>query len=183
MTPAARFIAVVAGIAGMVLAGAELVRQAYLAADGSVNWPAAAWWARLTGDPSWATTGVAAGATAALAVVLIVMAVRQLGDRRRGPELVEFASTGCRARLSVPGLERALARRVEAVLPGARVASVGLSKTRGGWRARVEATLPASDLADARARAFATLSDDLRRLGGMELVRLDIVVTALHARR
>ena len=181
MTSAARIVAVVAGIACMFLAGAELVRQASLAADAGVRWPASSWWAGLTGEPTWATTGVAAGVMAAVTVVLIVLAVRQLGDRRRGPDMVEFAAGDTRTRLSVPGLEKALARRFEAVVPGSRVASVGLTKGAAGWRARVEASLPPRDVSVARTRALEALRGDLKRMGGMDLVRLDLVVTSLRA--
>ena len=180
MTPAARIIAVVAGIACMILAGVELVRQASLAADAGVRWPASRWWAGLTGDPSWATTGVAAGVMIAVTIVLVILAVRQLGDRRRGPDLVEFAADDARARLSVPGLEQALARRFEAVVPGSRVASVRLTKIAAGWCARVEASLPPRDVGAARRRALEALRGDLQRIGGLDLVRLDVVVTALR---
>jgi len=179
VTAMARIVAVIAGLACMSLAAAELVKQGMLAAEPGMVWPASAWWAELTGDPLWTTTGVAAAITAAAAIALIVYAIRQLGDSRRGPELVEFAAEGCRARLSVPGLERALARRLEAVLPGARVARVGLTRGAEGWRARVEADMPAVDLAGAREHALAVLTRDLERMGGIGLVRLDLVVRAL----
>lgn len=182
MTPPARLLALLAGLGCMVLAGAELVRQAVLAAEPGVVWPASEWWAGLTDDPSWTTTGVAAAVVAAVAALLIVVAVRQLGDRRRGPALVEFGSGEERTRLSVPGLEQTLARRVEAVLSGARVARLSLDKDGPGWRVRVEASLPTGDLEDARKRAFSALAADLRRIGGLELVRLDIVVTSMRGK-
>lgn len=181
MTPAARTLAVVAGIVCMLLAGAQLVRQAALAADASVVWPEASWWTRLTGDASWATTGVAAAVTGALAIFFVVVALRQLGERRSGPQQVGFSADDSEARVSLAGLERGMARRFEDVLPGSRVSGVALRKEAAGWRARFEAVVPADDVAGARERAFATLSDDLRRLGGMELVRLDLVITSLRA--
>ena len=95
--------------------------------------------------------------------------------------MVEFAGDDTRTRLSVPGLEKALARRFQAVVPGSKVASVGLTKDQGGWRVRVEASLPARDLVAARTRAFEALRADLTRIGGMDLVRLDLVATSLRA--
>lgn len=182
MTPAARLIAVLGGCACLVLAGVELVRQAALAADPTISWPVSGWWESLTGDASWSTTGVAAAVVAVVAAFLIVLAVRQLGERRRGPELVQFASEGCRARLSVPGLESALARRVQSVLPGAKVARLDLRKSGPGWRIRLEAALPPGDSERLRRRALDTLRGDLQRIGGMELVRLDIVVLPVHGK-
>ncbi len=65
MTPLARIVAVVAGIASLLLAGAALVRQAALAADTGVTWRGSAWWADLTAGSSTAT--IVAAAIAAVA--------------------------------------------------------------------------------------------------------------------
>jgi hypothetical protein len=183
VTPAARLIAVVAGCACLLLAGVELVREAALAADSTISWPVSAWWNELTGDPTWSTTGVAAAVAATLAVVLIVLAARQMGERRRGPDLVQFAAEGVRARLSIAGLERALARRVRAVVPGIGVSHFELLKGGSGWRVRLEASLPPGDRERLRRRMLETLRGDLQRIGGMELVRLDIVVTPASDKR
>lgn len=183
MTPLARIVAIVAGLACMVLAGVELVRQASLAADSGVRWPASSWWTGLTGEPTWTTTGVAAAVVAAITVVLVIFAVRQVGDRRSGPDVVEVAADDSRARVSVPGLERALARRFEAVVPGSRVRGVVLRKEQEGWRVRVEASLPACDLVAARSRALEAFRGDLRRTSGTDLARLDLIVMSMRAGR
>ncbi len=180
MTALARVAAVIAGIACLVLAGAALVRQASLAADGTLRWPESSWWTALTDDPSWATTGVAAAVFAAATVFLIVLAVRQLGDGRQGSETISFSDGDTQARVSVAGLERGMASRFQSVVPGSRVSSVSLRHEPAGWRARFEAAVPPDDVAGARERAFATLRDDLRRLGGVDLARLDLVVTSLR---
>jgi len=181
MTTAGRVAAVLAGLVCMVLAAVELVRQAVLAAGDDVAWPVSSWWADLTGDPSWTTTGAAAAVLIVVAVVLIVVAVRQLSDVRRGPELVEFATDEGRARLSVPGIEQTLARRFESLAPGVRVTRLDLTRQADGWRVRVEASLPGRDLEGMRRRALAVMAEDLERLGGLDLVRLDLVVAGTRA--
>jgi len=180
VTALARVAAVVAGIACLVLAGAMLVRQASLAADGTLRWPESGWWTALTEEPSWTTTGVAAAVLAAAAVFLIVLAVRQLGGDRRTSETIAFSADDTKARVSVAGLERGMASRFQSVVPGSRAGSVSLRRESSGWRARFEAAVPPDDVAGVRERAFVTLRDDLRRLGGVELVRLDLIVTSLR---
>jgi len=46
VTPFARFVAVLLGVAGMVVAMAALVREAILAAEPDLVWRRAAWWER-----------------------------------------------------------------------------------------------------------------------------------------
>src|SRR5665647_787836 len=94
-----------------------MVREVVLAAHWATDWPLSTWWARVTGEPSAATT-VAAVLAGLLAVALLLLAVRQLGGRRRGPALVEFAGEHGWARLDVGALERALRRRLEVEFPG-----------------------------------------------------------------
>lgn len=180
MTPAARLIAVVVGLAGLLFAAAALVREVVLAAHGATDWPLSAWWARVTGEPSTATT-VAAALAGLLALVLLLLAVRQLGGRRRGPALVEFAGEHGWARLDVVALEHALCRRLEAEIPGLKARGLELGKRTGGWRARLEADLPALDLEALQARAHDLLAADLARTAGMQLEVLDIVALRLTA--
>jgi len=180
MSGASRAVAAAAGIALIVLAAAGLARQAALASD-DVVWPSSSWWARLTCDPSWGTTGVAAAVAAALAVALLVMAARQLAAGTSSQGSIEFSDEPGSATLSVAGLERALQRRLEAVLPGCRVTQVELRRGVEGWLVRVTAALPGVDMVGQRERAATVLRDDLRRIGGLELVRLDLVATSLVA--
>ncbi len=179
MTPAARIVAVVAGIVCLLLAGAVLVRQAALAVDDGVRWPASAWWAELTGQPSLSTT-VAAVVTAAATIALIVLAVRQVSSGG-GPEIVEFRVEDGTARLSVPALRKALRRRFQAMLPGSEVTEVAVRQGDAGWSVRVEAAVPVCDLGDVHAAMLDAFRDDLRGFGGIELARLDLVVTSMRA--
>lgn len=178
MTATGRAVAVIAGLVGLLFAAAALVREVVLANARSVAWPFADWWSRLTTDPTW-ETAVAAGAAAVVAAALILLAVRQLRPRRRGPEQVELGDAAGRARLDVPAIERALRRRLEKDLPGVKTRALELSKRGDGWRVRLEAELPARDLLGVQARAGGLLAADLARLGGLRLDGLDVVVTRL----
>ena len=175
MTPFARFLAVLLGAAGMIVAMAALVREAVRAAEPSLQWRAAPWWADFTGTPSWALTAAAA-ATAVAAVFLIVMAVRQLRGSRERRQVLEFGGEEGQARLDVHALEKALTRSAQAGLEGTQAGRVKLSREAGGWWARLETGVPSRDLAGLQARAVARLGADLERLGGMHLVGVDVVV-------
>ena len=178
MTASGRVVAVIAGLVGLLLAVADLVREAVLATERSVAWPFAEWWSQLTTDPTWATA-VAATATAVVAVALILLAVRQLRAQRRGPELVEFGDAASHAQLDVRALARALRRRLENDLPGVKTRELELTKRGDGWWVRLEADLPARDVLGVQARAGGLLAADLARMGGLRLDGLDVVVTRL----
>jgi len=178
VTAGARVVAVIAGLVGLLFAAADLAREAVLAGARSVEWPFPDWWWQLTTNPTWATA-VAAVAAAALTVALIILAVRQLRPRRRGPELVELGDATGRARLDVLAVERALRRRLENDLPGVKTRALELSKRGDGWWVRLEAELPARDVLGLQARAAALLAADLAGMGGLRLDGLDVVVTRL----
>jgi hypothetical protein len=176
VTPFARFLAILIGAAGMIVAMAALVREAVLAAEPTLKWRAAPWWADLTARPSWALT-VAAVGTGLVAIFLIVLAVRQLRAGRARRQVLEFGGQEGQARLDVHALERALTRSAQAGLEGTRAGGVTLSRDAVGWWARLEAAVPARDLAGLQARAAVRLGADLERLGGMDLSGVDVVVT------
>ncbi len=178
MTPLARFVAVVAGIASLLLAGAALVRQAALATDSGLTWRGSAWWADLTSRSSTATI-IAAALAAALTVVLIVFAYRQVSPAST-PEIIEFAVEDGTARLSVPALRKALGRRFQAMLPGSRVNEIAVGRGDDGWSVRVEADLPVCDLQDVHAAVLEAFRDDMRRVATIELARFDLVVSSMR---
>lgn len=180
MTASARVVAVIAGVACLLVGGAALVRQAALAADAAVRWPVSTWWGELTGDPVWSTTGVAAAVMAAITIVLLVLAYRQVGAAG-GPQIIEYAVEDGTARLSVPALGKALRRRFHAMLPGAQVTDVAVRKDDAGWSVRVEASVPACALHDVHAALLDAFRDDMRRVADIELTRLDLVVTSMRA--
>lgn len=177
MTPLARVIAVVAGIVSLLLCGAALVRQAALA-TGSVQWNGSAWWNDLTAEQSTATV-VAAAVVTVITVLLIVFAYRQV-QPAVAPQVIEFAVEDGTARLSVPALRKALRRRFETMLPGSQVGEVAVSNDDAGWRVRVEADVPVCDLRDVQGAVLHAFRDDMRKVAGIEIASLDLVVTSMR---
>jgi hypothetical protein len=155
------------------------VRQAALAAASGVTWRGSSWWSDLTARSSTATI-VAAAIAAALTIILIVFAYRQVSPAST-PEVIEFAVEDGTARLSVPALRKALRRRFEGMLPGSRVNEIAVGKGDDGWSVRVEADVPVCDLQDVHAAVLEAFRDDMRRVATIELVRLDLVVTSMRA--
>jgi hypothetical protein len=178
VTPLARTVAVVAGIVSLVLCGAALVRQAALATSDGVTWKGSEWWAELTSGASTATY-VAAAVVTAVAVLLIVLAYRQV-QPAVPPQVIEFAVADGTARLSVPALRKALRRRFEAMLPGAQVGEVAVARDDAGWRVRVEAGVPVCDVRDVQAAVLHAFRDDMRKVAGIEIASLDLVVTSMR---
>lgn len=174
MTAAARLVAVVIGVVGIVLAAAALVREAVLASGWSIRWPLPAWWREFIAGSSWGLWLAATG-SAVLAIALMVYAIRQLRRTRPSAAAVEFPGEGGAARLDVGALQRGLRRRLETGLPGLRARSLQLERTAEGWYVRLEADVPARDLVGLQARAAAVVAQDLERMGAMRLVRLDVV--------
>ena len=179
MTPFARLVAIVAGIVSLLLCGAALVRQAALAADPGVKWDGSAWWTDLTSRSSTATI-VAAAVVSAITVLLIVLAYRQV-QPGVAPQAIEFAVEDGTARLSVPALRKALRRRFEAMLPGSQVGEVAVGHGDDGWSVRVEADVPVCDLRDVQSSILHAFRDDMRKVAGIEIARLDLVVTSMRS--
>jgi len=178
VTSLARFLAVLTGIVLLLLAGAALVRQAALAADAGLSWPIAGWWSDLTAEPTTATY-VAAALVAALTVLLVVYAYRQVSPSVP-PQVIEYAVPDGTARLSVPALRKALRRRFESMLAGSRVTEIAVDRDDAGWSVRVEADVPVCDLHDVQQAVLQAFADDMRKVAGIEIVRLDLVVTSMR---
>jgi hypothetical protein len=179
VTPLARIIAVVAGAVSLLLCGAALVRQAALATSNSVTWKGSTWWADLTSGASTAVLVVAVVVTVA-AVLLIVFAYRQV-QPTVPPQVIEFTVDDGTARLSVPALRKALRRRFEAMLPGSAVGEVAVGRDDGGWRVRVEAEVPICNLRDVQGAVLHAFREDMRKVAGIEIASLDLVVTSMRA--
>jgi hypothetical protein len=177
VTAVARLVAVVVGVAGLVVGMAALVRAAVLAAEPGLEWSGPAWWTSVTGGPGLATS-ITAAVVAVVAIVLIILAVRQL-RLGSGRPVIEFGGADGRARLDVHALEKALQRSVREHVEGAGACRVALTKEPDGWFVRVEAQLPGRDLLGVQERVTRLLRDDLDRLGGVRLEGVDLVVSAV----
>ncbi len=175
----ARVVATLAGLVGLAVAAAAFVREVVLAAHSHAVWSPARWWTGLPGHPGW-QTALAAGICAVLSAVLVLLAVT-LVRPRPSPGLVEHAGQGGRSQLDIAGLEPALRRRLQADLSGVIARKVTLRRSGDTWRARVEADVPLRDLLGVQRRAAAVLTADLRRVGGLELTAVEIVVTGTGA--
>ncbi|HZL64903.1 MAG TPA: hypothetical protein VFD50_08210 [Thermoleophilia bacterium] len=180
MTATSRALALVVGFVGLILAVAAFVRELSLAAHSGLSWPVAFWWDRLiTAEPRLGAS-IAAGVAGVVAIVLLVLAFRQLGSERRRTTQVEFGAGEGSTRLEVQALELALRHDIERTCPGVRTQSLTLSKRGDAWRVRLEALMPAADLAGVRLRMAGLVAEDLWRAGGMRLDGLDVVVKGLE---
>jgi hypothetical protein len=180
VSAAARSMAVVVGVAGLVLALAAAVREIVLASDVTVHWHVTPALQRLTSNPSGATWAVAAGLAVA-GVALLVLDAWQLGGADEGPQMVQFKDEKGWARLDVRAVQRGLRKRLQASVPGITVRDVRLRKEGDTWRVVVTADAPARDLQQLRSRLQAMVGQDLLSMGGMRLRRLDLVVERLGA--
>ena len=175
MTAATRAIAVIVGVAAVVVALAALVREAALAVTTNLSWAPNGRLTELTSDPSW-VTGVVAAALGAAGVVLVLLAVFEFEEAGRGPLVIEFASASGKARLDVASLARGVRAHIERELPGVRTRALVFGKTDEGWIGRLEADVPARNLRATQARAERIAASDLAGTGGLRLTRLDLIV-------
>jgi hypothetical protein len=183
VTATARTLALVIGFVGFIVAVAAFIRELSLAVHAGLSWPVASWWDRLTTAEPRLGASIAAGVSGVAAIVLIVLAFRQLGSGRRRSMQVEFGAGEGSTRLEVPALELALRHDIERTCPGVRTQSLTLSKRGDAWHVRLEALMPAADLAGVRLRMAGLVAEDLRRAGAMRLDGLDVVVTGLEPAR
>ena len=49
-----------------------------------------------------------------------------------------------------------------------------------GWNVRVEADVPVCDLRDVQSSILHAFRDDMRKVAGIEIARLDLVVTSMR---
>jgi hypothetical protein len=180
VTATTRALALVVGFIGLILAVAAFVRELSLAVHSGLSWPVSSWWDRLVTAEPRLGAGIAAGVAGVVAIVLLVLAFRQLGSGRRGPAQVAFGAGEGSTRLDVQALELALRHDIERTCPGVRTQSLTLTKRGDAWRVRLEALMPAADLAGVRLRMAGLVAEDLRRAGGMRLDGLDVVATGLE---
>jgi len=180
VTAASRSLALVVGFVGFIVAVAAFIRELSLAVHSGLSWPVSSWWDRLiTAEPRFGAS-IAAAVTGVVAIVLLVLAFRQLGSGRRSSTQVELGAGESSTRIDVQALELALRHDIERTCAGVRTQALTLSKRGDAWRVRLEAFMPATDLAGVRLRMAALVAEDLRRAGGMRLDGLDVVVTGLE---
>ncbi len=144
----------------------------------------ASWWDRLvTAEPRLGAS-IAAGVSGVAAIVLIVLAFRQLGsERRRLGRRSSSAPARAAPASRCPRWNSPCGATSNGQCPGVHTQSLTLTKRGDAWRVRLEAIMPAADLAGVRQRMAGLVAEDLRRAGGMRLDGLDVVVTGFAPAR
>jgi hypothetical protein len=66
------------------------------------------------------------------------------------------------------------------MLPGARVGEVAVSEDDAGGRVRVGADVPICDLRDVQGSVLHAFREDMRKVAGIEIASLDLVVTSMR---
>jgi hypothetical protein len=66
------------------------------------------------------------------------------------------------------------------MLPGSQVGEVAVSRDDTGWRVRVEADVPICDLRVVQGSVLQAFRDDMRKVAGIEIASLDLVVTSMR---
>lgn len=169
---AGRFVAAVAGLVLLAVLGAAVVRQTALAADPSLVWAVPLWHDLTAAGSSW--TAAAAAVFAGLAAVLLVIAVRMALPA--APPVVEFGAGDTSTRVDAATLQSMLARRLGRAVPGLAVERAWLRDGPAGWCLWVRGDVPRADLEVVRRRAAVAAAEELRRVGGLSLARLDLEV-------
>lgn len=174
-----RVVAVIAGVVLLVVAAVGLAHEIALLADLSFFAPFADPWRPVFEEPSWATTGVAAIVATVVGILLLWLAVAAVGRRRNAPALLTFEGEHGKTSVDVSALEHALRRRLEASVRDMRVKGFEFDTSGVGCRVRVEADLPATDLAGVQRQAMLVVRGDLERTAGLRVDAVDIVVGRL----
>lgn len=171
MTVTTRVLAVTAALGGLVIGLAGLVRAAALAAEGRLVWRLPSWWTDLVdGADPWVIAGVAA-AVAAVAAVYLVAAVHQLSPPAP-PASVQVGG----ASVKLAALERMVAARLGAEIPGLAPVRVHIVRSGGSWEVAALVDVRAEDLRGMRESALAVTAAELARAAGGELAGLDLEV-------
>jgi hypothetical protein len=171
VSPLARILAVIAALTGIVVGLAGLVRAAALAADERVVWRLPQWWEDLDGGSASWVVGLVAAAVAVAAVAYLIVALRQLAPPR-APATFQVGG----AQVKVAGLERLVATRLGAEIPGLAPVRVQVTWAGQGWDVSALVDAPADDLVGVRDRAVRVAGAELSRATGGALAGLDLEV-------
>ena len=180
VTPLARVVAVVAGIVSLlVLCGPRSCARRRSPPARNYSGAAPRGGASPDDRSSASHRGRPRSSCVAVVVLLVSSPYRQVAPGE-APQVIEFAVEEGTARLSVPALRKALRRRFETMLPGITVWASGREQGRHGWSVRVEADVPVCDLRDVQRAVLQAFRDDMRKVAGIEIARLDLVVTSMR---
>ena len=175
-----RLVAVVVGVIVAVAAGVVFVREVALALGAQWTWPLSEWWRSLVEQPSWTTTGAVALVFAAAGAALVALAVWPARTVSPRPEGIALDGERGVTTLSLTAVNRTVEHSLAAAGVDLAVSRLSLSEDRrGGLRLRVQADVPAMNLAGVQAAAFDAVAPELERLSGIRPAAVDLVALRL----
>jgi len=156
-----RVVAALVALAGIVVGLVGLVRSAALAADEHVVWPLPQWWDDLAEGSVWWVTAIVAAGVALAAIACLLLGSRQLTPSRP-PATVETGGV----QVKLAALERLVAGRLAAELPGLKPVRVRVLRSGEGWEVAAQVDVPPHDLSGVWERAARVVGPELERAAG-----------------
>jgi hypothetical protein len=184
MAAHARWVVIVAGVAGAVVSAAFLLREVVLAFNAGAVWSLPSWSGWVTERPG-ALRAVAAAVVAGLAAVVCLWTVVRL-LRRPAPPMrkLELGNEKESLLIDASTLDRFLGKALCRRVPEVDGAKVWLHRDADEtFRVRVVVGLRAScDVLHLHTRVRDLVREELRRATGLEVARLDLYVEKLDVR-
>jgi hypothetical protein len=178
----ARWVPIVAGVAGAVVSAAVLLREVVLAFNNDVVWQYPSWFTWLSSRPGSARVTAAAVGAAVAALVCLWAAARLV--RRGAPPLrrLDLSEEKEAVQVEAATLARFLGKALRRRVPELDSAKVWLRRgEQDGYSCRVMVGLRAcADVSELHARLIATVREELQRATGLSVVRLDLDVEKLN---
>lgn len=171
MTLLARILAALAALGGLLVGLAGLVRAAALAGDDLLVWGLPVWWTDLVDEAASWVVGLVAAAVVMAALAYLLLAMRQLAPPRP-PATVQVGGVT----VKLAALERLVAARLGAEIPGLTPVRVRVLRAEGGWDVAATVDVPANDLQGVRDTAVLVTAAELSRAAVGELAGLDLEV-------
>lgn len=180
----ARWVAIVAGVAGAVVSAAFLLRDVVLAFDAGTVWNLPSWSGWITERPGALRATIAAVIAALAALACLAAVVRLL--RRPAPPMRKLNLGTEKEALLVDAatLDRFLGKALRRRIPEVDAAKVWLHRDEDEkYRARVTIDLGAAcDVLSLHSRVIDLIRDELKRATGLDVARLDLAVERLNLR-
>ena len=184
MVARARWVAIVAGVAGAAFSAAFLLREVVLAFNAGTVWKLPSWSGWLTERPG-ALRAIVAAILAALAAAVCLWVVVGLIRRPEAPlRKLELGNEKESLLVDASTLDRFLGKALRRRVPELDSAKVWLHRDEDEtYRARVIVGLRAAcDVLELHSHVRDLIRDELKRATGLEVARLDLDVEKLDIR-